>query len=85
MLSIKRHVFIWEVNLASFILWSRYMRTVTCNECGCEIAEDDFISQHCPVCDSFMPVSRLNLKVDSDLGAFVRIDNVPDSALVERD
>lgn len=61
------------------------MRTVTCNECGCEIAEDDFISQHCPVCDSFMPVSRLNLKVDSGLGAFVRIDNVPDSALVERD
>lgn len=71
--------------MASFILWSRIMRTVTCNECGCEIAEDDFISQHCPVCDSFMPVSRLNLKVDSDLGAFVRIDNVPDSALVERD
>lgn len=59
------------------------MRTIACNECGCEVAEDDFISQHCPVCDSFMPVSRLNLKVDSDLGCFIRINPVETSTLVE--
>lgn len=61
------------------------MRTITCNECGHSIAEDDFITQHCPVCESFMPVSRLNVKVDEELGNIIRIDSVHTSALVERD
>lgn len=61
------------------------MRTITCNECGCEIAEDDFIVQHCPICDSFMPLTRLNLKADSDLGSFIRINPVQTLPLVDGD
>lgn len=61
------------------------MRTMQCNECGHSVAEDDFVTQHCPICDSYMVVSRLNLKADPELGDFVRIDSVPPSALVECD
>lgn len=61
------------------------MRTITCNECGFEIAEDDFIMQCCPVCDSYMSVSRLDLKVDGTLGNFIRINPVHTQALVERE
>lgn len=61
------------------------MRTITCNSCGHEIAVDDFIIQQCPICDSFMEVNRLNLKVEPELGNIIRINPVQTSALVERD
>lgn len=61
------------------------MRTITCMDCGHEIAEDDFIMQQCPVCDGFMQPSRLNKKVDTDLGNIVRINIVHTSALVDGD
>lgn len=59
------------------------MRTITCNHCGYEIAEDDFIIQQCPICDSYMEVNRLNLKVDSELGTIIRVNPVHTSTLVE--
>ncbi|APD19707.1 hypothetical protein PP101_52 [Pectobacterium phage PP101] len=52
------------------------MRTIQCSECGHEIAEDDFISQHCPICDSYMPVSRLGKKADKSLEKILRINPV---------
>ena len=61
------------------------MRTICCNNCGHEIAEDDFIVQQCPVCDSYMELNRLNLKVEPELGNIIRVNPVHTSALVERD
>lgn len=61
------------------------MRQITCHNCGHVVAEDDFILQQCPVCDSYMPVSRLDKKVDADLGSIIRINPVQPSALVEFD
>lgn len=83
MLSIKRPYCGRSFGLLSFK--DSNMRTITCNECGHEIAEDDFMLQHCPVCDSYMAVNRLNIKVDEDLDHILRIDPVQASALVERD
>lgn len=61
------------------------MRTIACMECGHEIAEDDFILQHCPLCEGYMQPSRLDRKADPGLGDFVRINPVQTSALVERE
>ena len=59
------------------------MRTIQCPNCHYEIAEDDFIVQQCPICDSYMEVNRLNLKVDSELGTIIRVNPVHTSTLVE--
>lgn len=59
------------------------MRTITCNECGMSVAEDDFILRQCPVCDGFLEVNRLNTRVDSTLLQFIRIVREPSDTLVE--
>lgn len=59
------------------------MQNITCNQCGHSIAEDDFVLQQCPICDSYMSLNRLNKKADSSLSKIVRIDPVQHSALVD--
>ena len=59
------------------------MRTIKCHECGSEVAEDDFIMQHCPVCDGFMQVSRLDEKVDAEISAIIRVTSAIRPTLVE--
>lgn len=59
------------------------MRTIKCHECGSEVAEDDFIMQHCPVCDGFMQVSRLDRKVDAEISAIIRVTSAIRPTLVE--
>ena len=61
------------------------MRTIQCPNCHYEIAEDDFITQQCPICDSYMPLNRLYLKADSGLGSIIRINPVQTKPLVDCD
>ncbi|QHJ79822.1 MAG: hypothetical protein [Caudoviricetes sp.] len=51
------------------------MRTVACNDCGHEIAVDDFIMECCPVCDSRMVPNRLNKKLDGELAKIIRVEH----------
>ena len=50
------------------------MRTVSCNDCGHEIAVDDYIVSCCPICDSFMNPNRLNKKVDVEIESIIKAD-----------
>lgn len=52
------------------------MKTVDCNECGHSICIDDFIVQCCPICDSYMELNRLNVKVEPSLLNIIRISPV---------
>lgn len=59
------------------------MRTISCPDCGHEIAEDDFMARQCPVCDGFMVMSKLSRKVSPDFKAMPRSTSSVDGTLVE--
>ena len=61
------------------------MRTIQCPNCHYEIAEDDFITQQRPICDSYMPLNRLYSKAESGLGSISRINPVQTQPLVDCD
>lgn len=60
--------------MTSFSLGVTPVRTITCNECGYAIGEDDFILCECPACDSFMDLNRLNKKVNPEFETIIRVD-----------
>lgn len=62
-------------HLASYLIGVPLMRTIACNECGHEIAVDDFIMECCPICDSFMVPNRLNKKVDSSIEKIIQVEH----------
>lgn len=49
------------------------MDIVTCKSCGHGVGMDDFIVAQCPVCDSFMDLDRLQLKVNPNLNKIIRV------------
>lgn len=51
------------------------MRTVDCNDCGHSIAVDDFVMGCCPICDSYMVLNRLNIKVEPALGKIIKAEH----------
>lgn len=53
------------------------LQTVTCNECGHEIARDDFIMEHCPLCDGYMHQDRLAKKVHPEYEKIIRVRPEP--------
>lgn len=69
--------------MASYLFEILLMRTFACNHCGHEVAEDDFIMQHCPICEGFLQPTRLDKKVDSEIGAIIRVTSVKPETLVE--
>lgn len=51
------------------------MRTVDCDDCGHSIAMDDFVMGCCPICDSYMNLSRLHFKAEPELKSVVRVEH----------
>lgn len=58
------------------------METISCTECGCTVAEDDFILQQCPNCDGFLPFNKLNRIAEPYFREVLRISPVQKFELV---
>lgn len=58
------------------------METIACNECGCVVAEDDFILQQCPNCDGYLPFNKLNRHVETYFRGVIRVSPVQKFELV---
>lgn len=59
------------------------MRTISCPDCGHEIAEDDFIVQQCPVCDGYMTMNRLSKRVNKEFNSLPRSKSADVETLAE--
>lgn len=55
------------------------LQTITCHDCGHEIARDDFIMEQCPLCDSYMVQNRLSKKVNPEYEKIIRVSSVKES------
>lgn len=49
------------------------LKTISCDECGHEIATDDFIMEHCPLCDGYMRQTRLAQKAYPERDKIIRV------------